>query len=242
MIRRRTSICGFFVVTLLTTSALAEVVGPRLPPLVDWSQAAPWAHDAFDRQREEAPMVSTPPPAGRDDGVYGRFDGTVSFSPGLGVEASQEGLGGTLGLRAFVLHTVGVSGQYRDGRLMPFGKSTDYRGGVIAIELRPLFLLRWSKDWEQGPSWLDLTLDSLTLGVGGYSDQRAKGDLLEQGVYSSLSFGFPLLGRALGPWLCLEGNQRWGSAVVSSLPARLGGLLRLEWTFGTDERVSERSR
>ena len=38
--------------------------------------------------------------------------------------------------------------------------------GTVGIDLRPLFLMRWSKDNEQGPAWLDLTIDSLTLSVG----------------------------------------------------------------------------
>jgi hypothetical protein len=189
---------------------------------------APLAFDAFDRRRD-APINEEP--NYRSDGVYGRFDGEITFVPSLGVAWSNAGWFTQLGLSAYYLHTIGLTARTADGRWSPIPNRADYSVSSLSLALRPLFLLRWSNDWEKGPSFLDLTVDSLTLCVGGYWASRHGDDEQYAGFESELSFGFPLLGRADGPWLTASAMNRLPKVTSANKNLDMGFGLRFEWAF-----------
>lgn len=155
------------------------------------------------------------------DGVYGRFDGDISFSLGLGAELG-DGTRGVVAGRALYYHTGGLVLGYADA----LGTDSDLvRALFFEAELRPLFLLRWSNDAQLGVPVLDLTLDSLALGVGGYAGAYEGGYLGDVGGFqASAGFGVPLLGRAEGPWLEARGTYRFGLPETNA-----GAVLLLSW-------------
>jgi hypothetical protein len=81
---------------------------------------------------------------------------------------------------------------------------------ALGIDLRPLFVPRWSKGFETGPALKDLTLDSLSLSLGAFwFRQPAPGAEGGSGFEAGLGFGLPLLARAKGPWLDVRGLLRY---------------------------------
>ena len=80
------------------------------------------------------------------------------------------------------------------------------------MALRPLFLLRWPVDAEQGPAALDLIIDSLSVGAGAFFAQPAGSDFgSARGPALSLGLGAPLIGKATGPWLEARYFLRWAN-------------------------------
>jgi hypothetical protein len=78
------------------------------------------------------------------------------------------------------------------------------------VDLRPLFIPRWSTNRQIGRPLVDLTLDSISLGLGaffGEPENQSFGD--ERGFELSLGFGVPLFARADGLWLELRGGLEW---------------------------------
>lgn len=133
----------------------------------------------------------------RHDGVYGRFDGDLTLSVGLGVELHDGPRGALLG-RALYYHTAGLSLSYADGL---GGDVTPKRVATASIELRPLFLPRWSLDLECGCPLIDLTLDSLALGGGVFIARRENPRDTKTGAELSVGLGIPLFAKAEGLWL-----------------------------------------
>jgi len=164
------------------------------------------------------------PDAARGDtnGAYGRFGGDVSLALGAGAElADQARLAARLALHHFWM--TGIYGYYADAlggddpaRLLSFG-----------IDLRPAFLPRFSQNLQRGPAWLDLGIDSISLGLGVYYADRGDGFASERGFEASLGLGFPLLQRARGPWLEARGLLRW--ADDSSSSGRGAVVVMLAW-------------
>lgn len=133
------------------------------------------------------------------DGTYGRFKGDLDLGLGLGAELSDAPARGAARVSLHYFYTAGLYFTYRD-RLGDGGELR--RVLSVGIDMRPLFVPRWAKNMQQGPSVLDLTLDSLSLGLGAFWDQPQRGEFGEQrGFETSLGFGVPLLGQAPGPWL-----------------------------------------
>jgi hypothetical protein len=186
------------------------------------------AFDAFDRDRDANPSEKA---ASRTDGVYGRFDGDLSLEPFVGASFTYDGMLTDLGVSAYYFHTVGFSAQYADGRLFPTSARSDFNVTSLSLALRPLFLLRWSKDLEQGPSWLDLTIDSLTVSVGGYWAEDNQSDESQRGLEAELSLGFPLLAVADGPWIGLVASERFPRVTDDGHKLDLTFGLRLSWAF-----------
>lgn len=210
---------------LVSTPALSAA------DLDTWSPVGtvtPAAFDAFDRGRD-AP--SNEDPYYRSDGVYGRFDGELFLAPSLGTQWTASGWFTQLGLSAFYLNTVGVSFRYADGRWAAFAPRSDFSVSTLSLSLRPLFLIRWSKDWERGPSFLDLAIDSLTLSVGSYWSLQHGADLQKAGLETELSLGFPILGRAQGPWLTASAANRWPKVTNDGKSLDMAYGLRFEWAF-----------
>ena len=111
------------------------------------------------------------------DGVYGRFDGDITGSLqaaiGVGLDSGDGFFRASAGLQ--FLSTLGIylsaiSPSFRsEDQALTTQRDADRSSKSgrspwlisTGIELRPLFLPRWALNLEQGPAWLDLTLDSL---------------------------------------------------------------------------------
>jgi hypothetical protein len=83
------------------------------------------------------------------DGVYGRFDGDLDFGVGLGGEVEQHATRAAVRASLHYFWTAGVYASYRDalGRDDP-----DAQLASVGVDLRPLFMPRWSEHWETGPA------------------------------------------------------------------------------------------
>jgi hypothetical protein len=137
------------------------------------------------------------------------------------------------GVSGYYFHTVGLQAKYGDGRLFP-SSDEPYSITTLSLALRPLFLFRWKRDLEQGPSWFDLTIDSLTLKVGGFWAAKTGSDNTDKdvrGLETELSFGVPLLARYSGPWLSAAIAHRYRSVTDDGHDVDLAASLRLEWAF-----------
>jgi hypothetical protein len=138
------------------------------------------------------------------DGVYGRFDGDLTLTLGLGAEF-QEGAHGAALARALYYHTAALTVSYSDSL---GGELAVRRAGSLGVELRPLFIPRWALDLELGCPLVDLTLDSLALGAGLFVAKRAEPDETRTGLELSLGLGVPLFAKAEGLWLEARGFVR----------------------------------
>jgi hypothetical protein len=159
------------------------------------------------------------------DGAYGRFDGDLDLGFGAGMSAGfgSGDLGVGLRTTAHWYSTVGLFVGYSESIRK---RHVERRGGA-GIELEPLFLLRWSEALERGPALLDLTLDSLSLGVGYFLlEPVGRGFGSRRGLELSMGLGLPLLGTAGGPWL----EARAGYFLPRS-ERELTGLLFLSFHF-----------
>jgi hypothetical protein len=174
-------------------------------------------------------------PGGAGDGVYGRFDGDLALGVGLGAELGQNTRAAArLSLHYFYM--AGVYASYRDtlsGRSDEADTSDDARAALAArvlsfgIDLRPAFIPRWSRSYEQGPSFLDLALDSISLGMGAFFAEPPGGALGDgRGFELSLGFGLPIVGQASGPWLEARGLLSLPDAGESSTTT---ALVLLSW-------------
>lgn len=173
--------------------------------------AATWllggvAHAEADSEPEPESRLHAPLPG--SDGVYGRFDGSLTLAASLGAELESSDPRGALKLTAHYLWTAGVYARYSDA----FGGSGERPARVasLGIDVRPLFLPRFALDLEHGPAILDLTLDSLSLNAGAYFAEplgKSFGD--ERGFEAGLGFGVPLCGEARGAWLEARAERRF---------------------------------
>jgi hypothetical protein len=146
-----------------------------------------------------------PPPPERD-GVYGRFGGNTDFSLKLGGHVSESQLAGSVGASVHYYSTVGLSLDYVEALS---SDTRQLRGLSVGSELRPLFLPRFLLGRQQGPAWLDLTLDSVAIGFGGYWAQAEGEQPNGLGIWTSAGIGVPLLGLSTGPWLELRALRRF---------------------------------
>lgn len=136
------------------------------------------------------------------DGAYGRFAGAIDWSLGAGARYGG-GLDGAASVVSSSIHLFTLAGLYGSWQ-QSFAPDPGelVRSFSLGASLKPLFLLRWSKDLEHGPAIVDLTLDSLALGLGA---RFANIDgSYATGVETSVGAGFPLLAKAGGPWLELR--------------------------------------
>lgn len=211
------------VFTLLLVSVIANSASAQA--LYD---VPAWSFDAFDRDRDANASERA---TSKTDGVYGRFDGELTLQPFIGGAYTYAGALTELGLSAYYYQTVGLQVKYADGRLVPFSGSAPFSVSTVSLALRPLFLLRWSKNWEQGPSILDLTIDSVTLKVGGFWAENLNTEVNKRGLETELSFGVPLLAEAHGPWLSFALAHRIPKATHDNHSVDISASARLEWSF-----------
>lgn len=157
--------------------------------------------------------VSRDPDGGSADGVYGRFDGDLALAAGAGAEF--EGTAGRLLLGATVHYywMAGVYGTYRDALDSSPGGLSARRVGSFGVDVRPLFIPRWSYGWQSGPATLDLLLDSISLSAGAYFASVPDGEQASRrGFEVGLGAGLPLMGQASGPWLSARYAWRYPEA------------------------------
>lgn len=164
----------------------------------------------------KADLIGVDPGTAQGDGVYGRFDGDVDLGIGLGARASAPGFGPNLRVTGHFLSTAGLCVDLT----WPVADSKDWSLGA-AIDLRPLFLPRWALDLEQGPAFVDLLVDSVSVSAGPVFHPLGDGDV---GLGLEAGFAVPISGRAQGLWLQVRGSGRW---VGEASP--WGGLLALSW-------------
>jgi hypothetical protein len=142
-----------------------------------------------------------------NDGVYERFDGDLDLGLALGAEFGSAGEVAPA-VRGSA-HYFSIAGVYAAGRIGTRDESAPSLFG-LGIDLRPLFVPRWAKGYETGPSLFDLALDSLSLSLGAFWARRAAQALdSTRGFDAQLGFGIPLLATAAGPWLEARGALRY---------------------------------
>jgi hypothetical protein len=188
---------------LTAPAAKAETVAVPRPPAVE--------------------QPGTTPRSG--DGIYGRLDGDLDLGLALGAEISRPG---PLGAARATLHYFWMAGIYVAYADAFRQRTSPVRRASVGVDLRPLFVPRWSQGWEQGPALLDLFVDSFALGVGAYwSEPRAHRFGHERGLEVSLGCGLPLLGSARGPWVELLGVLH--SADPGTHPVESSLVILLGW-------------
>lgn len=164
------------------------------------------------------------------DGVYGRFNGDLSLRAGLGVEADlgTDTVRPTLYGQLSLYQSVGVYSSFRESV-----ESSDPVARVVSLGgvISPLFMLRWSKDYQGGHAFSDLALDSLGIAAGLQLSQPAEGSLADApGLELGLVFGVPLMARANGLWLRGRAQLLTGRAAVETQdPLAASFLAYLAW-------------
>jgi hypothetical protein len=170
-------------------------------------------------------QVTTPEAEPVSDGVYGRFEGDLDWGLGVGADVGDS-LMGAARLSLHYFSTAGAYVGYADAFGSGSAESAEARRLSVGIDLRPAFVPRWAKDMQQGPGFVDLLVDSISLGLGAFwAEPRdaAFGD--SRGFELSLGFGLPLFARAPGLWLEARGLLRWPDG-DSAAPA---ALVLLSW-------------
>jgi hypothetical protein len=160
------------------------------------------------------------------DGAYGRFGGRFDLAAAAGAEIREGGLAGAVYGSVHYFSMAGVYAEYSDA--FDADRRTA-RHVSFGVDLRPAFVPRWSKDMESGPGFLDLAIDSISLGLGAYFREprgQSLGDA--RGLELSLGFGIPLAGKQPGPWLRGRGVLRWDEPTGHAATA---GLVTLGWDF-----------
>lgn len=144
------------------------------------------------------------------DGVYGRFDGDLSFriATGLELELSDVAPRPLLLGSLVAYQTVGLFASARKSVIEddPERLVTSFGGS-----LSPLFLLRWQMNGASGRAFWDLTLDSLALNLGLQLSLPPGGTYGEDvGFEGGLELGVPLMAKAEGLWLRTRFNLLTG--------------------------------
>lgn len=143
--------------------------------------------------------------AGEGDGAYGRLRSDMALQLDCGVTAQRATAAqGSLVLR--YLQSAGVYVSLMDD--LRSGTTDSSLSTTTGIELRPLFLARFLNNLEQGPSVLDLSLDSLGLRAGAILSSRPFAEPKRPGFELMLSMGMPLSQKAEGPWITLGSGLR----------------------------------
>lgn len=177
------------------------------------------------------------------DGVYGRFKGALDLSWKLGsqVLSSSSSPALSVGGSAHYYSLLGVNLDLIENFA---GEQHSSREARFGLELRPLFLPRWILGTERGPAWFDLSLDSVSVGLGGYVQRRGSHDpAVSTGTWASLGAALPLVGNAAGPWLEVRGLYQFPDPepitrpeAYPSLSVYLSWHHFLDWPTGAQQR------
>jgi hypothetical protein len=195
---------------------------PLAPQLVS-ARRGRWARGAHGRSLRLGGLGAVLPvlllpgwaAAGSDgDGAYGRLSGDLGFALDVGVSETFPGESLASRLATSYLSSAGVYVQYNDS--LGLQAQPTARSMAAGVELRPLFLIRFGSDLEQGPACLDLLIDSLGIGVGTYGVALPAQDCSESGLgcwRAGFELGtgieLPLLPHADGPFIALRYAWRW---------------------------------
>ncbi|HMR79999.1 MAG TPA: hypothetical protein PKD61_33050 [Polyangiaceae bacterium] len=203
---------------LLGVCAQASAQSAQDAPTQTWSPGNPTTSQLEDEVQpgDEGPLT---------DGVYGRLDGDMTAAVALGaaVGDARSYLAADLSLHYF--WTVGIYANLREGL---GGDAREFeRAGGVGVEVRPLFLPRLLLDMQGRSALLDLTLDSLSFGLGAYFADEARPTASSRGVELSLGLSVPLFRSANGPFIRLRGERRLGSAADESSESLL--TMQLAW-------------
>jgi hypothetical protein len=149
------------------------------------------------------------------DTSYGRIEGDISASVGVGATLGPRGPRAAADLRLRYLWTAGLFATYEDGPL--FGSTTEPRRAfATGIELRPLFLVRWLQGLETGNGYLDLTIDSLGLELGAvFMEPVGRPFGSRPGLQAGVGLQIPVLPSATGPVLGVHGGARWSDGALA---------------------------
>lgn len=149
------------------------------------------------------------------DTSYGRIEGDVSASLGLGAALGPRAPRAAADLRLRYLWTAGVFVTYEDGPLLG-STSEPRRVFATGVELRPLFLVRWLQGLETGNAYVDLTIDSLGFELGAVFEEpvgRPFGS--RAGLQAGVGLQLPMLPHATGPVIGVHGGARWSDAALA---------------------------
>jgi hypothetical protein len=153
--------------------------------------------------------------ADESDTSYGRIDGDLSASAGVGAVLGPRGPRAAADLRLRYLWTAGLFATYEDGPLLG-GATEPRRAFATGIELRPLFLVRWLQGLETGNGYVDLTIDSLGLELGAvFMEPVGRPFGSRPGLQAGVGLQLPLLPSATGPVLGVHGGARWSDAALA---------------------------
>lgn len=144
------------------------------------------------------------------DPTFGRIDGDLTLSIGAGTTLGPRGVRGNADLRLRLLDSAGIFFGYEDG----FGGSAEpTRAFYTGLELRPLFLARWTQGLELQRGFADLLIDSFGLEIGGFASQPQGGAIGDRlGLQLGVGLEVPILARSSGPWIGLHGGVRYSDA------------------------------
>lgn len=147
--------------------------------------------------------------AQRNDGMYGRLERDLVLSAELSGGAAQPhgddwAPAADLTLRARYLDMAGVALGFR----RTFAARRD-DALFVAVDLRPAFFARVNFDFQRGPRWLDLMLDSIGLELGAAWVRPGEGR--GEGVAALVGVGveLPLYWRDGAEAVMLRAGARW---------------------------------
>lgn len=180
--------------------------------------AAGLAGFTFDAQAASDPRLLDT----RGDGVYGRLDGDLALSAEALVDFSGDT--GFAPAARLAAHYFWMAGVYV-AAAGPATRDLDYRFAT-GVEVRPMFLPRFALDLQRGPSWLDLFIDSIGLGLGAYWEHPSGADALKGGFEASLGFGVPLQRQDAGLWWVSRAGLRLPD---DARPAQFAIQVGLSW-------------
>ena len=152
------------------------------------------------------------------DTSYGRIEGDLSGSLGIGATFGARGPRAAADFRLRYLWTAGVFATYEDGPV--FGSATEPRRAfATGIELRPLFLARWLQGFETGNGYVDLTIDSFGLELGAvFAEPVGRSFGSRPGLQAGLGLQIPVVPHATGPVIGVHGGVRWSDAALAGRP------------------------
>ena len=150
-----------------------------------------------------------------DDGAYGRLDGDVTLVAGLGgglIAGPSRGFA-SAEVRARYFDAAGVALAYEESDALSRATTSgaSRRALIGAIELRPLFPVRFLRHMEVGRSVGNLVLDSIGLDLGAVSSMREGNGVRRLGLLFGLGCELPLSGEANGVWLRVSTSVRWSA-------------------------------
>ena len=168
-------------------------------------------------------LAATTAHAAPGDGAYGRLKGDVTLVLGVGggvvAKSDRKLVSGDLRLR--YLDAIGAAFIYEEADAFKSSGSVEHgdlhRSFITALEIRPLFPIRFFKNMESKQRFFELVLDSIGLELGTVWAVREGNATRRPGWLLGLGVEVPIVAAATGPWLRFATSVRWS-------PERLDGV------------------